>query len=227
MSKYSQISDNLTKSSFIDFSPIPNISPELKISNNYSINAPNYMQNIFTNKFNKFVATTQSVVEDNYSQGLKYKSCILLKDNITPRDKTVKFSESTIHITKPEQKSVYPSSNELYTYVKSDNYSEEYHNFLLEVTNTDLDNNLDKNLNKNSEDYLLDSVVESINTDLDKKSDIIGDKKSDIIGDKKSDIIGDKKSDIIEDKTSDINVEETIIKKYNIICNCFSFFFKK
>ena len=199
MSKYSQISDNLTKSSFIDFSPIPNISPELKISNNYSINAPNYMRNIFTNKFNKLVATTQSVVEDNYSQDLKYKSCILLKDNITLRDKTVRFSESTIHITKPEQKSVYPSSNELYTYVKSDNYSEEYHNFLLEVTNTDLDNNLDKN----SKDYLLDSIVESINTNL------------------------DKKSDIIEDKTSNIIVEETIIKKYNIICNCFSFFFLK
>ena len=203
MSKYSQISDDSTKSSFIDFSPIPNIGSELKFSDDCSIHIPNYMQNIFTNKFNKLVATTQLVLEkDNYSQGLKYKSCILSKDNKMPQIKTVRFSESIIKITKEEQKSVYPCSNELYFYEKSNNYSEDYINFVVEVSNIDLDKNSDKKSDKNSKDNLLDGVVEAINTDLEKKSDIVRNTNSDII------------------------VEKPVSKKYKIICNCFSFIFK-
>ena len=177
MSKYSQFSDDSAISSFTDITPILmlNIGSQLKISNEYSIHMPNYMQNIFTNKFDKLFATTQLVEDINsHIQALKHKSCILSRDNNTYRFKTVRFSESTIHITKPEQQNIYPSSNELYTYEKSDNYSEDYINFVVEVSNTDLEIN----------------------------------------------------SDIIEDKKSDIIIEKTTVKKYNIICNCFSFIFE-
>jgi hypothetical protein len=175
MSKYSQFSDDSTTYSFTDSSPMLNIGSQLKFSNEYNTHIPNYMQNVFTNKFNKVVENIKSSVEDNNSQILKHKSCILLKDNNVQKTKTVQFSELTINITKQEQKNIYPSSNELYIYEKSDNYSE---------------------------DYLSEFIVQVSNIDL------------------------EKNSDIIENKNSDIVIEKLISKKYNIICNCFSFIFE-
>ena len=130
MHKYLNFSTEPTIGSFTDLTSMPDIDSKLKFSNEYSVHMPTYMQNIFTNKFDKLVTNTQSIVEDNNSLALKYKSCIMSKDNNVPRTKRVQFSETTIHITKPEQKNIYPSSNELYTYEKIDNYSDDYHNFL-------------------------------------------------------------------------------------------------